>query len=499
MEPIAPHLDPDQCYAAHSARDPRADGQFFTAVTSTGIFCRTICPARTPKRENCQFVPTAAAAIALGYRPCLRCRPETAPGTGAWLGTVAVVQRGMRLIEQGALDQGGSVQDLAHKLGLTSRHLRRLFEQHLGAPPKAIALARRLELARRLIRETSLTMTDIALASGFSSSRRFNDAFRRSYGNPPSSLRRSSRNTSSSPDPSGALTLTLRASPPFDATGTLRWFASRAAGAHEHLREDGSYARLYRIGDAIAACEITPLPDQAGLSIAVRSTDLSILPRLTALINWQFGLGFIATHRNDHLSQDPILRPMIDQRPGLRLPASPDPVEAAARAILGQQVSVKAARTLCIRLVEQFGMPVEQPLWLDAETPARLFPDAATLAEAPIEQIGVPGRRAETFRRLMSALATGDIKLDHAVPIAELRAQLLDLKGIGPWTADYICLRALGESDAFPSGDLGLVRGSIALGGPETAKALDAYAAEHWSPYRAHAALYLWAASNTPL
>src|SRR6185369_8903030 len=344
-------LDAARCYRAIETRDRRFDGRFFTAVRTTGIYCRPICPAPTPKARNVVFYPCAAAAEEAGYRPCLRCRPETAPGTPAWNGTSAVVARAMRLIESGALDDGDSAA-LAARLGLGERQLRRLFVQHLGAAPAQIARSRRVHFARRLLDDTDLSSTQIALAAGFGSIRQFNDQIRSTFHLSPTELRAKRRHA---PEP-GELTMRLSYRPPLPWTTMLAFLAGRATPGVESV-DGGVYRRTVRIGDEPAAIEVRPDPERAQIVLRVRGA-------------W-------------------------------------DPFELAVRAVLGQQVSVRAATTLAGRLAERFGTPVELGAGL-----TRLFPDPATLADAPIETIGIPKARAATIRSLAEAVASQHLSLD---------------------------------------------------------------------------------------
>jgi AraC family transcriptional regulator of adaptative response / DNA-3-methyladenine glycosylase II len=473
-------LDPTRCYRALETRDRRFDGRFFTAVRTTGIYCRPVCPAPTPKAKNCTFYACAAAAEEAGYRPCLRCRPETAPGTPAWNGTSAVVARAMRLIESGALDDGDSAA-LAARLGLGERQLRRLFVQHLGAAPAQIARSRRVHFARRLLDDTDLSSTQVALAAGFGSIRQFNDQIRATFHMSPTALRARRRHA---PEP-GTLTMRLSYRPPLPWTTMLAFLAGRATPGVESVA-DGVYRRTVRIGGEPAAVEVRPDPERSQVVLRVQASDDARLIDVVERVRRLFDLGADPLRIATHLRRDARLRPVIGKLGGLRVPGAWDPFELAVRAVLGQQVSVRAATTLAGRLVERFGTPVELGAGL-----TRLFPLAADLADAPIETIGLPKARGATIRALAEAVASGALAFDASDGADALAARLCALPGIGPWTAEYVAMRALGEPDAFPAGDLG-VRAALGNGDGPVATKEAATLAEAWRPWRAYAVMYLW-------
>lgn len=475
-------LDPELCRRAMRTRDVRFDGRFFIGVESTGVFCRPICPAR-PKPENCTFFPSAAAAVEAGYRPCLRCRPEVSPGTAAWGGTSATVRRGLRLIEDGALD-GGSVQQLAGRLGIGERHLRRLFLEHVGASPRIVAHTRRVLFAKRLIDETSLPMQQIALASGFASVRRFNDAIRGTYDRSPTQLRLLRRSGASSSE----LTLRLAYRPPLDWDAMLDYFALRATPGVEVVGE-GRYRRSFELGGSVGSLEVEC--DEAGSQllatvhlVAGPASLIQIAERLRRTFDLSTDPGEIGAW----LRTDPRLRRALLRRPGLRVPGAWDPFELAVRAVLGQQVSVKGATTLAGRLAAKFG---ESLACARDGGPTQLFPGAGVLAEAPVEEIGLPRARAEAIRALAAAVAGGEVDLQPGAETARSVEALRALPGIGDWTAEYIAMRALREPDAFPASDLGLRR-ALSDGGelPSARRVLEI--AEAWRPCRAYAAVALW-------
>lgn len=480
-------LEPDACYRALRTRDPRFDGRFFTAVRSTGIYCRPICPARTPRIENCWFVPCAAAAQEAGFRPCLRCRPEASPGTPAWLGTSATVSRALRLIDEGALDRA-AVDDLATRLGIGERHLRRLFATHLGASPVAVAQTRRVLFAKQLLDQTALPMSQVALASGFSSIRRFNDAISHTYGRPPSALRRA-RGTEPASDGS-TLELQLPFRPPLHWEAITAYLAPRAIPGVESVRP-GIYQRTVRLRDGHGRIEVRAAPDghalRARLWLSSPATLIDVNERLRRL----FDLTADPHEIGAHLRGDPVLRGAVDAQPGVRVPGTWDGFELAVRVVLGQQVSVKGATTLAGRLVEAHGEPLPGDVERGEGAPGLLFPTPEALARAPLTRIGLTGARAAALSGLARAVAEGDLALDGTRDPDETRARLAALPGIGPWTVEVIAMRALREPDAFPESDLGLRR---ALGrGDRRASAREvACAASAWRPWRAYAAMLLW-------
>jgi AraC family transcriptional regulator, regulatory protein of adaptative response / DNA-3-methyladenine glycosylase II len=473
-------LDAVRCYRAMEARDRRFDGRFFTAVRTTGIYCRPICPAPTPKARNVVFYPCAAAAEEAGFRPCLRCRPETAPGTPAWNGTSAVVARALRLIESGALDDGDAA-GLAARLGLGERQLRRLFEQHLGAAPAQVARSRRVHFARRLLDETDLAVTQVAFAAGFGSIRQFNDAVRATFQASPTQLRARRRH-----DPApGELTVRLPYRPPLPWATMLSFLAGRATPGVEVVA-DGVYRRTARIENEPAAIEVRPDPEASQVVLHIRAADHTRLIDVVDRVRRVFDLGADPLRIATHLRRDPRLRSVVTKLAGLRVPGAWDPFELAVRAILGQQVSVRAATTLAGRLADRFGTVVDLGPGL-----ARLFPEPATLADAPLETIGLPRARATTIRTLADAVASKRVVLDASDGAEAMAARLCALPGIGPWTAEYVAMRALGEPDAFPAGDLG-VRGALGNGGGPVSATEAQTIAEAWRPWRAYAVMYLW-------
>jgi AraC family transcriptional regulator of adaptative response / DNA-3-methyladenine glycosylase II len=489
-------LDPDACYRAIQTRDPRFDGRLYVGVTSTGIYCRPVCPARTPKPENCRFFPSAAAAQGAGLRPCLRCRPETAPDLASWKGTSNTVSRALALIADGGLDggleDGAGVDALADRLGVGGRQLRRLFRQHLGASPIAVAQTRRVLFAKQLIQETGLSMAEVALASGFGSVRRFNETFQALYRRPPSELRRHT----SARGAEGGPTVTLRPSyrPPYDWDAMLAFLAARVIAGIDQVETkdgDGVYRRTVNQDGELGRVEVSHLPDKSALKVSIRIGNVRALPGIVARVRRVFDLGADIETIDAHLARDPLLAPLVALRPGLRAPGGWDGFELAIRAVLGQQVTVTAARKLASRMVEICGQP------LPAETalpPAqvRAFPTAAQVADADLSSLGMPGARRNTLKALAVA-ARDDANLFRPFgSIEDAIARLRSIPGIGEWTAQYIALRALRETDAFPASDIGLLRGAAGPDGVRPTPAGLLSLAEPWRPWRAYAAQHLW-------
>jgi AraC family transcriptional regulator of adaptative response / DNA-3-methyladenine glycosylase II len=478
----------DICYRALSARDSRFDGRLFVAVKTTGIYCRPICPARTPKRANCRFFPSAAAAQMAGFRPCLRCRPEISPDAAAWRGTSNTVSRALALIAEGALDGGESgLPALADRLGLGERQLRRLFEKHLGVPPIAVAQTRRLLFAKQLIQETRLSMAEVAEASGFGSVRRFNDAFRKLYGRAPRELRL----TKNVDAPPSIITLRLGYRPPYDWDAILSFFAARAIPGVEFV-ERGRYQRIIAIGGAIGSFEIAP--GKNCLIATIRLPQMRALLSVVGRLRRMFDLDADVEAIGSHLARDEAMAPLIARRPGLRMPAAWDPFEYAVRAVLGQQITVAGARTLAGKLARLAGTPVARDLAChDALT--HVFPGPAQIAGADLTNFGMPGARIAALQSLARA-ALADPKLfDPGGAPDDVLARLRALPGFGEWTVQYWALRALRDSDAFPAADVGLLRAMTVDGKRPTPKALTERA-EAWRPWRAYAAQHLWASEE---
>lgn len=472
-------------YKALKSRDERFDGRFFTGVLTTGIFCRPVCPASTPKAENGRFYTSAAEALAEGFRPCLRCRPESAPGSPAWNGVATTVNRALNLINDGALNDA-SVLQLAERLGVSDRHLRRLFDQQLGVNPLAIAQSHRVLFARKLMNESALPLKDIALSAGFGSVRRFNDTMLKLYGVPPSEIRRKKR--SNQPQSESVVALKLAFRPPFDWTAMMRFFQSRAIPGVEE-GGDAFYRRSIRFANGWGLLDIRPDKLATHLNATFYGVPIEELRKSVRKSRQLFDLDVDQIEVNELLSTDPLLASMVQQRPGIRVPGAWDLFELSVRAILGQQISVQAARTLAGRLVTRFGEPISAR---EGWAVTALFPRPEVLAEADVAVIGLPQKRAESIRSLGRAFAENQVDIDATASLEDVEKCLVKLPGIGPWTAQYIAMRALSEPDAFPKGDLGLIRAIEAQGLTCDIPSLQKMA-EQWRPFRAYATLHLWA------
>jgi AraC family transcriptional regulator, regulatory protein of adaptative response / DNA-3-methyladenine glycosylase II len=469
-------LDFERCYRAVDSRDQRFDGWFYTAVTSTGIYCRPSCPATTPKRENVQFYPSAAAAQRAGFRACKRCRPDASPGSPEWDARADVVARAVRLIADGVVDRDG-VPGLARRLGYTERHLHRMLTAELGAGPLALARAQRAQTARILIETTDLGLAEIAFAAGFGSVRQFNDTLREVYAAAPSDLRVAARRATAAE--AGAINLRLPYRSPLHAPALLEFFAARAVPGLEEVNAE-TYRRALRLphGEGIAA--LTPLPGYVAASL--RLTDVRDLAPAVARCRRLFDLDADPVAVDAALAADEALAPAVAKEPGVRLPRATDGFEMAVRAVVGQQISVAAARTVLAAL-----LPADH----SSEQTLRAFPSAEQVLELPDTAFAMPAARRETIRAVARAVAGGELDLDPGADRAETERRLTELPGIGPWTAAYLALRALGDPDVFLATDLGVRRGAELLGLPADAKALAEYA-ERWRPWRSYATIRLW-------
>jgi AraC family transcriptional regulator, regulatory protein of adaptative response / DNA-3-methyladenine glycosylase II len=476
--------DDDALYRAVASRDPRFAGRFVVAVTSTRIYCRPgVCPAKIPLRKNVRFYPSPAAAQADGFRACARCRPELA----TWLGTTSTVRRALGLIDGGALDDG-NLATLAERLVVGDRHLRRLFQQHLGASPLQVALTRRAHFARRLVDETTLPLTEVAFAAGFASVRRFNAAMKAAFGRAPSQLRH--KRASVAPAKPG-LTLRLPFRAPFAWTPLVEFLAARAIPGVEVVAPD-CYRRTLSDADGEAGVlEVRPARDHLALTLRLPSTRglRDAVERARHLFDLDAEPNAVA----QNFARDRVLRTLAQRLPGLRVPGAWDPFEVAVRAILGQQVSVLRATRLCGKLVAAWGEPLAHP----EPGLTHLFPPAAKLARVGGDElarvIGMPRARGRALAAMATAIATRALILDGARPLDALVADLCALPGVGPWTASYLAMR-LHQADAFPAGDLWLRRAFSADG--EDERKLVARA-EAWRPFRAYAAMYLWNAGGS--
>jgi AraC family transcriptional regulator, regulatory protein of adaptative response / DNA-3-methyladenine glycosylase II len=478
-------LDFDQCYRATESRDARFDGWFIVGVRTTGVYCRPSCPSPVlPKADNITFFRTAAAAQVAGLRACKRCRPDTVPGSPEWDTRADLVGRAMRLIADGVVDRVG-VPGLACALVVSERHLHRLLLEGVGAPPLALARAQRAQTARVLIETTPLSFSEIAFAAGFSSIRQFNETIRQIFAASPTELR-GARRRGERPE-SGRLTLRLALRRPYDGDGMVSWLAARAVAGVEEVC-GGVYRRVLRLPTGIGTVAVEPRDDHVRVTFRLSSVaDLgAAVQRCRRLLDLDADPHTYASV----LAADEVLAPFIAANPGRRAPGAVDAAESAIRAVLGQQVSVAAARTVSARLVAAHGSPLEEP---DGSL-THAFPTPDALAATALDGAGLPRTRRETLRELARRLAGGELRLDGDADRDEVKRRLLEIPGVGTWTATYILLRALGDPDAFPAGDLGLRRAAHKLRLPSSAAALTARS-QRWRPWRAYAAHHLWAAN----
>jgi AraC family transcriptional regulator of adaptative response / DNA-3-methyladenine glycosylase II len=467
------------------SRDPRFDGRFFTAVTSTGIYCRPICPAPSPKRANVRYYATASAAAEAGFRPCLRCRPEAAPGTPAWMGTSTVVRRALRLIEDGALDDG-SVDALASRVGIGARQLHRLFVQHVGAAPITVAQTRRLHFAKRLLDETALPITEIALASGYGSLRRFNDAFLKTYSRAPRDLRRQ-RRAGPAAQQENEVALRLAYRPPYDWRAMAEGLAARAVPGVERADARG-YARTVAIEGGHAIISVHPVDNADALELRVRGAAPAALFQLSQAARRVFDLASDPGPVRRVLQRDTLLALLVKRRPGLRIPGAWDPFECAVCAILAEHVSVATARVLSGRLVARASATVTG----GPDGLTHLFPSPAKLATVRLDGLGLGRAQIAALRALARAAIEG--AFDAEAP-EQMIAMIAALRGAGPRAAYDVALHAFGDPDAFLAEDAVLRRMASHDGSPLTARELDERA-EAWRPWRGYAALHLWKAAE---
>ena len=481
-------MDPDACYRAIQARDRRFDGRLFVGVKTTGIYCRPICPARTPKRVNVTFYASAAAAQEAGFRPCLRCRPELSPDLIARTGASNIVARALRLMENGVLD-GGKIEALAARVGISERQLRRLFANELGASPKAVSQTYRVHLAKQLIHDTQMSMMDVALASGFGSVRRFNETFKELYARPPASLRRQRQSDRGNRSTEG-VTVRLPYSPPYDWDAMLSFFAHRAIPGVELVTGD-TYMRSVCLGSTCGLIAVAP-STRNELTARIHFPKFEALPGIIGRIRRVFDLAADPQPINAHLSKDKRLAPLIAARPGLRVAGAWDGFELAVRGILGQQITVVAARGLAGRLAARYGRGLPRDLSGLYSGITHVFPAPEAMMDADIASLGMPGARGRALASLARAVAQNPDLLSRRNTLAEAVLALRSLPGIGEWTAQYIAMRELREPDAFPAADVGLMRAMEWSGKRPSADEL-ARRAESWRPWRAYAAAHLWA------
>jgi AraC family transcriptional regulator of adaptative response / DNA-3-methyladenine glycosylase II len=489
------HDDFDRCYRAVQSRDARFDGWFVTAVLTTGIYCRPSCPARTPFADNVRFYPTAAAAQRDGFRACKRCRPDASPGSPEWNVRGDVVARTMRLIADGTVDREG-VSGLARRVGYTTRQLERLLQADVGAGPLALARAQRTQTARVLIETTELPLSDVAFAAGFSSIRQFNDTVRLVFESTPTALRKraASRPASGTNSPGaspGAVCLRLPVRTPFAYEGVFGHLAAGTVPGCEEVR-DGAYRRSLRLPRGSGVVTLTPAVDHVRCQLLL--DDFRDLTTAIARCRRLLDLDADPEAVVDALAADPDLAAVVKKAPGQRIPRTVDEAELAVRAVLGQQVSTKAARTHAGRLVAAYGRPVHDP----DGTLTHTFPSVEQLAEIDPVHLAVPQARRKTVTALVAGLADASIVLDAGSDWDSARAQLLALPGVGPWTAEVITMRALGDPDAFPAGDLGLRLAAERLGLPADRRRLIERSAR-WRPWRSYATQHLWTTLEHPV
>jgi AraC family transcriptional regulator of adaptative response / DNA-3-methyladenine glycosylase II len=479
-------LDVEAAYQALVSRDRRFDGRVWFGVTSTGIYCRPVCPAQTPGRANVRFFAVPAAAVSAGFRACKRCRPDSAPGSRHWDGRADLAARALRLVAEGAVDDGG-VAGLARALHVSERHLHRTLVAEVGAGPLQLALSRRAQTARMLVEQTDLTFTDIAFAAGFSSVRQFNDVMRREFGGPPSTLRRAPAVALAAAAP--ALVLRLRLREPYDVAALGSFLAARAIpGVEEHIVGGAwTHRRVVPLARRAAVVQVRVVAGHVVLRCDVDLRDTATLVRrVRRWLDLDADPDAIASV----LTRDRALRALVRRRPGLRVPTTVDPWETLVRAVVGQQVSVAAARTVLGRIATQFGQPLHTGLVR--------FPAAQAIAALDpqlVSAVGMPRSRGRTLQAAAAAIASGAVDLHGGDP-DQVAAALLAVPGIGPWTVGYLRLRALGDPDVLPVTDLGIRRAAHALGLPEQARDLASRGAA-WSPWRSYAAQHLWTASLT--
>jgi AraC family transcriptional regulator, regulatory protein of adaptative response / DNA-3-methyladenine glycosylase II len=475
-------------YNAYASRDPRFDGVFYIGVTSTGIYCRPVCTARTPKAANCRFFESAEAAEKASFRPCLRCRPELAPGNAPVDDAHRIASLIVQRIDEGMVDDGAGVEQVAEQFGWSSRQIRRIVQKELGVSPMELVLTRRLLLAKQLLTETALPITEIAFASGFSSLRRFNDAFLSRYGMPPTHFRKAADAMQAKLASPESLTVQLTYRPPFDWAGMMRFLQARMLKGVEQVTDD-AYFRTVRLGNRQGWIRVRHSPQRRALLVEVAHALTPVLPALLGRLRHVFDLAARPDVIADHLIQDPLLAGAVARNPGLRVPGAFDGFELAVRAILGQQITVKAATTIGGRLAAALGDSVSTPhpeLHRLCPTPQRIA--AATVDE--LASLGIIRTRAQSLIVLAQEMASGRLKLEPGAPPESTIAQLVALPGIGTWTAHYIAMRALRWPDAFPKEDVVL---RTNLGGVSAAKADEL--SQAWRPWRSYATLHLWQGS----
>jgi len=485
--------DDRRLYSALTARDARFDGVFFVGVTSTGIYCRPICRVKTPKLANCRFFDTAHEAEHAGFRPCLRCRPELAPGLAPVDDAQRIAQLIVQRLEDGQFDEDTGLESIADQFELSSRQIRRIVRHELGVPPIQLLLTRRLLLAKQLLTETGWPMTDVAFASGFSSLRRFNDAFTRRYGMPPTRLRRKATDQAANAAARDTSTLQLAYRPPYDWDAMLAFLAARALTGVEHVTAD-AYARTVQLGKARGWIRVTHARNRHGLLVQFTHSLTPVLPALLGRTRALFDLDARPDVIARRLRRDARLASAVKANPGLRVPGAFHGFEMGVRAILGQQVTVKAATTIAGRFVQAFGQPIATPV----PELHRLSPLPSRIARTSVDDIarhGIVAARARSIIALAAAQGSGELSLEHGAPRNpdESIRRLAELPGVGPWTAHYIAMRTLGWPDAFPKEDIA-VRNNL---GGVTANEAEAMS-QSWRPWRSYAVMHIWNLATRP-
>ncbi len=483
--PGASSIEGDVAYRAMTSRDARFDGVFYVGVTSTGIYCRPVCPVKSPQRKNCRFFSSAEAAEKARFRPCLRCRPELAPGNAPVDHAHRIAQLIVHRIDEGLLDDGSDLEEVSAQFNLSSRQLRRIVQQELGVSPIELLQTRRLLLAKQLLTETRLPVTEVAFASGFSSLRRFNDAFSSQYRMPPTRLRKEAAGASPVTGSHDTSTLQLTYRPPYDWSGILAFLSSRMVRDVEFITAD-SYARTIRLGSHVGWVRLTHVAERRALMVEFTHSLMPVLPALLGRLRNLFDLSARPDLIAQHLGKDQRLRKAVRKDPGLRVPGAFDGFELAVRAILGQQITVKAATTLACRFADAFGERIETPfpeLGRLSPLPARV----AAASVADIAKLGIISSRARSIIALAQAQVARTLHLEAGASPEAAIAELVKLPGIGPWTAHYIAMRALRWPDAFPTNDIAVRKN---LGGV-SAKEADRLSLA-WRPWRSYAVLHIW-------
>ena len=478
-------MDPAALYNAFTSRDPRFDGVFYVGVTSTGIYCRPVCTARTPRAANCRFFDSAEAAEKASFRPCLRCRPELAPGNAPVDDAHRIANLVAYRIEEGMLDNGAGLEQIAARFGWSSRQIRRILHRELGVSPMQLVMTRRLLLAKQLLTETALPVTEVAFASGFSSLRRFNDAFSDRYGIPPTRLRRVASESSATAIPTDTFALQLAYRPPFDWTGMLDFLRVRASKGVEQVDHD-CYSRTIRLGSHTGWIHVRHVPVRRVLLVELTRSLMPVLPALLTRLRGMFDLSARPDIISAQLMLDPLLTDIVAANPGMRVPGAFDGFELAVRAILGQQITVRAATTLAGRYVRAFGERINTP----PDGLTHLTPTAQRITESSIDDIaslGIIQSRARGIIALATEVASGRLDLDAGADPDATMKQLIALPGIGRWTAHYIAMRALRWPDAFPREDVVLRKN---LGGVTAGRADEL--SQAWRPWRSYATMHLW-------